>query len=96
MGYPTKIQLIKRKASQQWYVNFPAALAQAMEFNQGETVQWSIEDRNILILHRTAAVPSRLKKKPPTHSSLASNSSGKNAASLSPNNAPGSARKPLP
>ena len=30
MGYPTKVQLIRRKASQQWYVNFPSALAQAM------------------------------------------------------------------
>ena len=27
MGYPTKVQLIRRKASEQWYINFPAALA---------------------------------------------------------------------
>ncbi len=45
MGYPTKVQLIKRKASQQWYVNFPAVLAQAMEFEKGETVEWVIKDR---------------------------------------------------
>ena len=32
VGYPTKVQLIKRKQSEQWYINFPAALAQAMEF----------------------------------------------------------------
>ena len=44
MGYPTKVQLIKRQDSQQWYVNFPAALAQAMEFQKGETVQWIIKD----------------------------------------------------
>lgn len=96
MGYPTKIQLIKRKASQQWYVNFPAALAQAMELSQGEIMQWSIEDRNILILHRTSPLPSRLKKKPPSHSFLKSSSSGKNAASPSRKNEPGNARKPLP
>ena len=29
MGYPTRVQLIKRKAGEQWYINFPAALAQA-------------------------------------------------------------------
>ena len=23
MGYPTKVQLIDRKKSQQWYINFP-------------------------------------------------------------------------
>ncbi len=27
LGYPTKMQLIKRKASEQWYVNFPSAVA---------------------------------------------------------------------
>ncbi len=26
MGYPTRVQLIRRKASEQWYVNFPAVL----------------------------------------------------------------------
>ncbi len=43
MGYPTKVQLIKRKASQQWYVNFPAVLAQAMEFEKGKP--WSGSSR---------------------------------------------------
>ena len=40
MGLPTKVQLIKRKASEQWYINFPSALAQAMDFSRGETVEW--------------------------------------------------------
>ena len=35
MGCQTKIQLISRKNSQQWYVNFPAAVAHAMEFERG-------------------------------------------------------------
>lgn len=39
MGYPTKVQLIKRKASEQWYINFPSAVAQAMEFDRGEVVE---------------------------------------------------------
>ena len=52
MGYPTKVQLIQRKASEQWYINFPAALAQAMEFDKGETVEWIIEDKDTLRLHR--------------------------------------------
>lgn len=64
MGYPTKVQLIKRKASEQWYINFPAALAQAMEFKKGELVEWLIEDRSQLVLNRPEAPPSRLKKKP--------------------------------
>lgn len=53
MGFPTKIQLIKRAKSEQWYINFPSAVAQAMEFDKGETVEWIIENKNKLILKRT-------------------------------------------
>lgn len=52
MGYPTRVQLIKRKESEQWYINFPAALAQAMEFERGETVEWTVEDKAHLLLRR--------------------------------------------
>ena len=45
MGFPTKVQLIKRQASEQWYINFPSALAQAMEFSRGEMVEWFVEDK---------------------------------------------------
>lgn len=54
MGYPTKVQLIQRKDSRQWYINFPAPIAQAMEFSKGETVEWVIQGRDSLILRRTA------------------------------------------
>lgn len=63
MGYPTKVQLIKRKKSLQWYVNFPAAVAAAMEFTKGEIVEWTIQDRANLVLHRTAVPPAPIKKK---------------------------------
>jgi len=56
MGYPTKVQLIQREASEQWYVNFPAALAQAMDFTKGEVVEWIVDDRNTLTLRRSATV----------------------------------------
>ena len=52
MGYQTKVQLIKRTKSEQWYINFPAQLAQAMEFERGETVEWFIEDKSTLVLKR--------------------------------------------
>ena len=57
MGYPTKVQLIRRKESQQWYVNLPAAVADAMNFVKGEVVEWTIESRQLLVLKRRA-VPS--------------------------------------
>ena len=68
MGYPTKVQLIDRKASQQWYINFPAAIAQAMDFSKGENVQWTIADKGHLILSRDEVPPDpvALKKTPPS------------------------------
>ena len=53
MGYPTKVQLIERQESQQWYINFPAPLAQAMEFEKGEVIEWVVQDKDTLVLHRT-------------------------------------------
>lgn len=65
MGYPTKVQLIKRAKSEQWYVNFPAAVAQAIEFQQGEVVEWIIDDHQRLVLQRSDQSVSDLKKKLP-------------------------------
>ena len=57
MGYPTKIQLISRQKGRQWYVNFPNALAEAMNFVKGETVEWTVMSTTCLqmkrSLHRT-------------------------------------------
>jgi len=62
MGFPTKVQLIQRKDSQQWYINFPSAVAQAMEFARGEIVEWIIEDKNRLLLRRRRTPETTLKK----------------------------------
>jgi len=64
MGYQTKVQLIKRAKSEQWYINLPAQLAQAMEFEQSETVEWFVEDKSTLALRRHNAPDLILKKKP--------------------------------
>ncbi|MCG2587224.1 hypothetical protein [Rhodohalobacter sulfatireducens] len=65
MGYPTKMQLINRKASQQWYVNMPAAVAEAMEFQKGEVVEWIVDDQQHLVLKRDSDLVASLKKKLP-------------------------------
>ena len=70
MGYPTKIQLIKRAKSEQWYINFPSAVAQAMEFERGEIVEWLIDDHQRLVMIRkdenVRALKKKLQKKPKT------------------------------
>ncbi len=53
MGYPTKVQLISRKKGKQWYVNFPNALAEAMNFVKGETVEWTVVSTNCLEMNRS-------------------------------------------
>lgn len=63
MGYKTKIQVIKRLKSEQWYVNFPAAVAQAIEFDQGEIVEWIIDDHQNIVLRRDDKAVAALKKK---------------------------------
>jgi len=52
MGYPTTVQLIARKNTEQWYVNFPAAVARALDFEKGEVVEWTIQSRSEITLKR--------------------------------------------
>jgi hypothetical protein len=95
MGLPTKVQLIKRKSSEQWYINFSSAIAQAMDFSRGETVEWSIEDKSLLALRRLNPPASVLKKTLPASSPPSSNS-GLNASPPSPKSASPTAPKPSP
>jgi len=92
MPFPTKVQLIKRQASEQWYINFPSAVAQAMDFTRGETVEWSIEDKSLLALRRLNPPPSVLKKTL-LASSPPSSSSGESAPPPSPSSASPNAPK---
>ena len=55
MGYPATVQKIERKKSTQaqWYVNFPNALAQTMNFEKGEEIEWEVMDIAMLKMIRT-------------------------------------------
>ncbi len=52
MGYPVKIQQITRKDFNQYYINFPRAIAVAMNFKKADPVEWEIADKDTLILKR--------------------------------------------
>jgi hypothetical protein len=73
MPYPTTVQLIQRRRSQQWYVNFPAAVANALDFAKGETVEWTVLDRRRLLLARRrvpqapAIPPQKRRSAPKSH-----------------------------
>lgn len=53
MGYLTKVQVIERaKGQRQFYLICPAPLAQALEMEKGETIEWVVEDKWTLRIRR--------------------------------------------
>lgn len=63
MGYKIKVQKVERPTNKSYYVNLPAALAEAANINKGEEFEWFVEDRNTLVFKRTKPVKSFIKKK---------------------------------
>jgi bifunctional DNA-binding transcriptional regulator/antitoxin component of YhaV-PrlF toxin-antitoxin module len=56
MGYLSKVQVIQRGGkNRQYYLICPAPLAQALEMEKGETVEWVVEDKQRLIIKRVSA-----------------------------------------
>jgi antitoxin component of MazEF toxin-antitoxin module len=53
MGYPVKLQKVERPTNRSYYINLPTAVAEAIAADKGETFEWSIEDKNTLVLSRT-------------------------------------------
>lgn len=62
MGYRVKIQKVERPSNRSFYLNFPMALAEALDVEKGEAFEWSIEDRNTLIVKRLKPSKSKRKK----------------------------------
>ena len=62
MGYKIKIQKVDRGNTKSFYVNFPAAVAEATQIEKGEEMEWVIEDRNTFVLKRIKPKKSILKK----------------------------------
>jgi bifunctional DNA-binding transcriptional regulator/antitoxin component of YhaV-PrlF toxin-antitoxin module len=59
MGYKVKIQRVERGATKSFYVNFPAAVAEACNIEKGENLEWIIEDKNTFVLQRIKKVKPR-------------------------------------
>jgi bifunctional DNA-binding transcriptional regulator/antitoxin component of YhaV-PrlF toxin-antitoxin module len=53
MGYQSIVQVIQRGGkNRQWYLICPSPLAQALEIEKGEVIEWVVEDKRTLILKR--------------------------------------------
>jgi bifunctional DNA-binding transcriptional regulator/antitoxin component of YhaV-PrlF toxin-antitoxin module len=66
MGYQSTVQVIQRGGkNRQYYLICPAPLAQALEMEKGEVVEWVVEDKHTLTLKRDPHVgPRRLPRRP--------------------------------
>ena len=63
MGYQSKVQVVERGGIQrQFYLICPAPLAQALEIEKGETIEWIVEDKWTLRVKRLSREPAKSKK----------------------------------
>ena len=47
------------RTNKSYYLNFPAAIAEALGAKKGEEFEWEIDDKNTLVLRRVASLPPR-------------------------------------
>ena len=53
MGFVSKVQVIQRgEKNRQYYFICPAPLAQALEIQKGEEIEWVVEDKRRLTIQR--------------------------------------------
>lgn len=63
MGYQSKVQVIERGGIQrQFYLICPAPLAQALEIEKGETIEWIVEDKWTLTVRRLAGESAKARR----------------------------------
>jgi len=63
MGYKVKIQRVERGKTKSFYLNFPAAIAEAGQIEKGEEMEWLIEDKDTFVLRRIKKSKSLINKK---------------------------------
>ena len=55
MGFLSKVQVIQRgETNRQFYFICPAPLAQALEIEKGESIEWVVVDKQTLMIRRVA------------------------------------------
>ena len=59
MGYEVKIQKVERPTNRSFYVTLPSTLADAMNIAKGEAFEWTVENKNTLVLSRKKQTRSR-------------------------------------
>jgi bifunctional DNA-binding transcriptional regulator/antitoxin component of YhaV-PrlF toxin-antitoxin module len=60
MGFISKVQVIQRgEKNRQYYFICPAPLAQALEIQKGEEIEWVVEDKQRLTIKRLSVAAAK-------------------------------------
>jgi hypothetical protein len=62
MGYKVRIQRVDRPTNRSFYLNFPSPLADSVNMQKGEELEWLMEDRNTFVVKRIKPCKSFLRK----------------------------------
>lgn len=62
MGYVAKVQRVDRGKTKSFYINLPAAVAEACNIIKGEEMEWIVEDKDTFMLKRVKPTRSHIKK----------------------------------
>jgi bifunctional DNA-binding transcriptional regulator/antitoxin component of YhaV-PrlF toxin-antitoxin module len=54
VGYKVKVQKIQRPTNRSFNISIPTPVADALEIDKGEVLEWFIENKNTLVLKRTS------------------------------------------
>lgn len=63
MGYKVRMQRVDRPTNRSFYLNFPSPLADSVNMQKGEELEWFVEDRNTFVIRRVKPRKSFVKKK---------------------------------
>ena len=63
MGHKVKVQRVERGKTKSFYINFPAAIAEASQIEKSEEMEWLIEDKDTFVLKRIKKSKSLLTNK---------------------------------
>jgi hypothetical protein len=62
MGYKVRIQRVDRPTNRSFYLNFPSPIADSVNMQKGEELEWLIEDRNTFVVKRIKPCKSFLRR----------------------------------
>lgn len=60
MGYRVRLQKVTAATNRSFHVTLPVVLVEALDLKKGEPFEWTVEDKNTLILRRCQPQPRRV------------------------------------